>query len=74
MVDLQLDFVYGYRAKDCRNNVRYLKNGSIVYNAAALGIVLDGANNVQRFFSAHDDDVLAVDVHPDGIVKIESGD
>jgi microtubule-associated protein-like 6 len=68
MVDLQLEYVYGYRSKDCRNNVRYLKSSNIVYNAAALGVVLDGSNNIQRFFTSHDDDVLAVDLHPDGIV------
>ena len=38
---LELDYVHGYRAKDCRNNLRYLKNGKIVYHAAAIGIVHD---------------------------------
>ncbi len=38
---LEIDYVYGYRAKDCRNNLRYLKDGKIVYHAAAVGIVLD---------------------------------
>jgi microtubule-associated protein-like 6 len=38
---LEIDFVYGYRVKDCRNNLRYLKNGDIVYNVAALGVVMN---------------------------------
>lgn len=38
-IEINIDFVYGYRAKDCRNNLKYLKNGNIVYHAAALGIV-----------------------------------
>ena len=38
---MELDYVFGYRAKDCRNNLRYLKNGNVAYTAAALGIVLD---------------------------------
>ena len=42
---LTLDYVHGYRAKDCRNNLKYLKNGNIVYHAAAVGIVLDGTTN-----------------------------
>ena len=50
-----------------RNNLRYLKNGSIVYNAAALGIVLDINKNVQSFFNLHTDDITAIAVHPDGI-------
>ena len=36
---LELDYVHGYRAKDCRNNLRYLKDGRIAYHAAAIGIV-----------------------------------
>lgn len=67
-MDLQLDYVYGYRSKDCRNNVKYLKSGSIVYNAAALGVTLDPSQNIQRFYNKHSDDVLCIDVHPDGIV------
>ena len=60
-VELALDYVHGYRAKydlimigsfklfrDCRNNLRYLKNGNIVYHAAGVGIVMDVATNTQR--------------------------
>lgn len=32
--------MHGYRAFDCKNNLKYLKSGNIVYNCAALGIVL----------------------------------
>lgn len=43
--NLELEYCYGYRAKDCRNNLRYLKDGKIIYHAAALGIVLDIKKN-----------------------------
>lgn len=43
-IDVELEYVYGYRAKDCRNNLFY-KNGSLYYFAAALGINLDISNN-----------------------------
>ncbi|EAR94225.2 HELP domain protein (macronuclear) [Tetrahymena thermophila SB210] len=66
-VSLQLEYVHGYRAKDCRDNIRYLKSGNIVYNAAALGIVMDITSNTQRFFNLHTDDITAIDVHPDSI-------
>lgn len=46
--DLEIDYVFGYRAKDCRNNIKYLKNGNIAYTAAALGIVMDIRTNKQR--------------------------
>jgi len=58
--------VHGYRAKDCRNNLRYLKNGKIVYHAAALGIVLDSSKNTQKFFDEHFDDITAFALHPNG--------
>lgn len=44
---LTLDYVYGYRSKDCKNNLKYNKTGNIVYNAAALGVVLDPMDNTQ---------------------------
>jgi hypothetical protein len=39
-----------------------------VFNAAALGVVLDPVANIQKFFNKHDEDVLCLDVNPDGIV------
>lgn len=41
LIELTLEYVHGYRSKECRNNVKYLKGGLIVFNAAALAIVLD---------------------------------
>ena len=68
LINLELTHVYGYRAKDCRNNVKYLKSGHIVYNAAGLGIVLDNTTYKQRFFQLHTDDITALTVHPDGLL------
>ena len=42
---LELEYIHGYRAKDCRNNVFYLKTGKILYSAAAVGVVLDPETN-----------------------------
>ena len=42
MAKLQLEYCHGYRAKDCRNNLRYLESGKeIIYHAAAVGIKLN---------------------------------
>jgi HELP motif len=38
-VDLELDWVHGYRSADCRNNACYSASGDVVYHAAAVGIV-----------------------------------
>jgi len=39
--ELELQYVYGYRCHDTRNNVKYSPSGEIVYHVAATGIVLD---------------------------------
>ena len=36
-----LDYVYGYRCADSRQNVFYNSNGQAVYMTAALGVILD---------------------------------
>lgn len=63
-VDLTLEFVYGYRAKDCRNNIRYLPSGKIVYHAAAVGIVYDIEDHTQSFYIGHNDDITAFAISP----------
>lgn len=70
---LSLQYVYGYRAIDSRNNIFYTHKGTeIAYMTAALGIVLNTQNNTQRFFGGgdkshlqgHDDDITALAIHP----------
>jgi len=70
---LTMDYVYGYRAIDSRNNIFYTaKSNEIVYMTAALGIVLNTETNTQKFFGGgdksklqgHDDDITALAVHP----------
>jgi len=45
-----LDYVYGYRCADSRQNVHINCNGEVVYMTAALGVVLDHNSNTQKFF------------------------
>ena len=61
---LKLKYVHGYRAFDTRMNVKYSNDGKIVYHAAALGIVLDKESNTQTFFEGHDEDMVALAIHP----------
>lgn len=72
-VKLRLRHVYGYRSRDCKNNIQYLKDGSIVYHAATVGIVLDKQLKVAKFFNQHRMAILAIAFHPDGI-KVATGD
>lgn len=72
----KLEYVYGYRTYDCRQNLFFTKNGQIVYNVAALGVVLDIKSNTQKFFGGgqvlkgaqekhHDDDIICLSISPD---------
>ncbi len=63
---LQLEYIYGYRCHDARNNLRYTANNQIVYHAAGVGIVLDKEKNTQKFFLEHNDDVHCLAVDPTG--------
>ena len=66
-VEIELDYVYGYRAKDCRNNLFLDMNkdqGSVLmYNAAALGVCLEVESNTQSFLKGHKDDVISIAYH-----------
>lgn len=63
-VDLALEFVYGYRAKDCRNNIKYLANDKIIYHAAAVGIIYDPSDHTQSHFIGHNDDIVSFALSP----------
>ena len=65
--ELTLEFVHGYRAHDCRDNLHYdVSSGEIVYHAAAVGIVYNAETHEQRFFQGHTDDIVCLAVHPEG--------
>jgi microtubule-associated protein-like 6 len=61
---MKLKYAHGYRCKDTRGNLKYAKDGKIVYSTAALGIVLDKQTNVQEFFNLHQEDVISLAIHP----------
>ena len=45
-----LEYAYGYRCADSRQNCHYNVNEDPVYMTAALGVILDRNNNTQKFF------------------------
>ena len=50
----KLEYVYGYRTQDSRQNLYYNPDGNIVFMSACLGIILDKTNNTQTFFGAEE--------------------
>jgi len=55
---LRLEWVYGYRGHQCRNNLFYTSGKEIVYFVAGVGVVYNIHDNRQTFFLGHDDDIL----------------
>lgn len=80
-VSYDLEYVYGYRCADSKQNVYFNASGKAVYMTAALGVILDHENNTQKFFGGgevdstaknvandmkhHTDDVLCTRISPD---------
>ncbi|PKU28719.1 hypothetical protein llap_20977 [Limosa lapponica baueri] len=67
VADLILELVFGYRGKDCRNNVHYLNDGAdVIYHTASIGILYNVATGSQSFYQEHNDDILCLTVnqHP----------
>lgn len=54
---LRLDWVYGYRGRDCRSNLHQLPTGEIVYFVAAVVVLYNMEIHSQRHYLGHTDDV-----------------
>ncbi|TYZ67415.1 hypothetical protein PybrP1_003217 [[Pythium] brassicae (nom. inval.)] len=62
--NLELDWVYGYRCHDARNNVFLTKSkGYLVFPAANVVVVQDKKLWLQRHFKQHTDEVTSIAVH-----------
>ncbi|XP_062516540.1 echinoderm microtubule-associated protein-like 1 isoform X2 [Corticium candelabrum] len=61
---LQLEWVYGYRGKDCRSNIFVLPSGELLYFIAAVAIMYNPESGTQRHFTEHNDDIKCMAVHP----------
>lgn len=65
---LRLDWVYGYRGKDCRSNLHQLPTGEMVYFVAAVVILYNMDEQSQRHYVGHTDDVKSLAVHPNKLL------
>ena len=61
---LKLDWVYGYRGRDCRSNLYYLPTGEMVYFVAAVVVLYNVEEQSQRHYLGHTDDVKSLAIHP----------
>lgn len=54
---LKLDWVYGYRGRDCRSNLYQLPTGEMTYFVAAVVVLYNIDEQSQRHYTGHTDDV-----------------
>ncbi|XP_071782163.1 echinoderm microtubule-associated protein-like 3 isoform X2 [Centroberyx gerrardi] len=69
---LELDWVYGYRGRDCRANLYFLPSGEAVYFIACVVVLYHINNRTQRHYRKHTDPVRCLTLHPDK-VRVASG-
>lgn len=69
---LRLEWVYGYRGRDCRANVFLLPTGEMVYFIASVVVLFNNEERTQRHYLGHTDCVKCLALHPDKI-RIATG-
>lgn len=52
--EYKLEYVFGYRAEDSRNNLYFNADGNVVYMTACLGVILNKEENTQTFFGGNE--------------------
>ncbi|XP_030842588.1 77 kDa echinoderm microtubule-associated protein isoform X2 [Strongylocentrotus purpuratus] len=63
---LKLEWVYGYRGFDMRNNLYVLPSGELLYTVGAVAILYDRDLDEQRHYLGHNEDIQSIAVHPSG--------
>ncbi|XP_034239530.1 echinoderm microtubule-associated protein-like 2 isoform X6 [Thrips palmi] len=65
---LKLDWVYGYRGRDCRSNLYLLPTGEMVYFVAAVVVLYNVEEQSQRHYLGHTDDIKCIAIHPNKLL------
>lgn len=66
-------YAFGFRAKDCRDNLKYLNLNEVVYATGSMVIIHNTKSNTQKFFTEHKADVTCFSVRQNPTF-IASGD
>ncbi|KAM6956797.1 echinoderm microtubule-associated protein-like 6 [Aplochiton taeniatus] len=62
---LRLEWIYGYRGHQCRNNLYYTVGKEVVYFVAGVGVVYNTREHTQKFYLGHNDDIISLALHPE---------
>lgn len=59
---------YGYRGKDCRHNLYLLPTGEIVYFMAAVVVLYNVDDQIQRHYTGHTSEIRCLTIHPNKLL------
>lgn len=62
--DLELEWVYGVRVQDSRNNIAVNTKGRVIYPCAGVVVEYNSEAHTQRHFTGHTDDILCLAQNP----------
>ncbi|XP_075245411.1 uncharacterized protein LOC142339326 isoform X4 [Convolutriloba macropyga] len=65
---LKLQWIYGYRGIDGRNNLHLVTTGELIYCVSTFVILMDPRSWVQRIYTEHKGKITSLAVHSDGVV------
>ncbi|KAK6755835.1 hypothetical protein RB195_014303 [Necator americanus] len=63
-----LEWAYGYRGKDVRNNVHYLPTGELLYFCGSIVVLHNVDEHTQRHYIGHTSDIKSVCIHPNRVL------
>lgn len=67
-VSLKLDWVHGYRGKDCRSNIYFLPTGECIYFVASVVVLYNPDERKQRHYLGHTETVKCLAIHPNRLI------
>lgn len=59
---------YGYRGRDCRHNLYLLPTGEIVYFIAAVVVLYNIDDQIQRHYNGHTSEIRCLTIHPNKLL------
>lgn len=67
-INLRLDWVHGYRGRDCRSNIYFLPTGECIYFVASVVILYNPDEKKQRHYLGHTESVKCLAIHPNRLI------
>ncbi|XP_065651812.1 echinoderm microtubule-associated protein-like 1 isoform X1 [Hydra vulgaris] len=61
---MELEWIYGYNGRNCRNNIFILPSEEVVYFVAKIVVMYNMTLKKQRFYAEHTEEIRCIAQHP----------